>query len=867
MKRNYIYSLLAVAAMALIAILFFYPDDIDGRVLQQADIQQGLANGQEGKAFHEATGETTRWTNSLLSGMPNFQIAPSYSSASWLNVIAKAYSLWLPSPANLLFIMMLGFFIMGLCMKMRWYVAVLGALAWGFSTYFIIIIGAGHIWKFVTLAYIPPTIGGIVLCYRGKRLAGLALSSLFGALQLLSNHPQMSYYFMFVIAAMMIAYLITAIKQHDVKGWLISTAVVICAGVLAVFANCASLYNTAQYSKETIRGKATEIVTDDAPQAAQGADFDYITAWSYGGDETLTLLVPNAKGGASLKPQGGVNYPKTVAELPSIDKKIEEGTLFPEERDALGQFTQYFGEQPMTNGPVYVGAFILMLAVLGICVSKGPMRWCLLGVTILTLLLALGYNLEGLSRWFVDHFPGYNKFRTVSSILVVAEFTIPVLAMMALQRIVSLSPEERSSLLRPLYVTAGIFAAVCIIMWLFPSVMGDGLNHIERESFEEQGLFGMPEYFAIIQAIRDARLAMVSADALRSLMIIAVGTAILAFYLKGMIKQPWVMVSALIALTLIDLFFVNKRYIDSDSFVNPVATEETFRMTDADREILADTAMNYRVMDIDDMGGARSSYFHKTIGGYHAAKLTRYNDLLTHAFDAKANAEINEWLNYRLNQRLMPDSLLTDSTEKHLPGVINMLNTKYLLYSVDNYGRLVEVNPDALGNAWFVKEIKYAESPNDEMSELKTLNPAVTAVADNKFEKILGQPGALDTDSKIVETSYAPNRLSYHSDSKTGGIAVFSEIYFPWGWTATIDGKPAEIARVNYVLRALKVPAGSHSIEFVFEPESLEVTNTMSVIAVIIIYLIGGTAIFMAWRRKRHPADKKPTDKKPGDTQ
>lgn len=838
--------------MAFIAILFFYPDDLEGRVLQQSDIQQGLANGQEGKAFQEATGETTRWTNSLLGGMPNFQIAPSYSSAPLLNWFAKAYSLWLPSPANLLFIMMLGFFIMGLCMKMRWYVALLGAIAWGFSTYFIIIIGAGHIWKFVTLAYIPPTIGGIVLCYRGRYLAGGALAALFGSLQLLSNHPQMSYYFLMVIAAMMIAFLIQSLREKEFRKWAISTGVVVAAGVLAVGANCASLYNTAQYSKETIRGKATDLTIDNAP-AASGADFDYITAWSYGADETFTLLVPDVKGGASLIPQKGQNYPKLVADLPAVQKMIDKGEIYPEHADIMRQIqlTQYFGGQPMTNGPVYVGAFILMLAVLAMAVCRGPMKWALIVVSILAILLSWGYNFEWLSRLFIDYFPGYNKFRTVSSILVIVEFTIPLLAMMVLQMIIT-RDDFYDRYKNRFFAVAGIFATICLLLWLFPTIFGDGLSIPERQWFEEQGLFAMPEYTPFINAVREARLSMVSADAGRSLLIIIVGSAIIWLYISGKMRNNYFLIGSLVTLTLLDLFFVNKRYINSESFTAPMSETSTFRMTEADSEILADTAMNYRVMDVDDMGGARSSYFHKTIGGYHAAKLTRYNDLLNYINSAEAQQEVNKWLNYRLIAAAMPDSV-EGIPAPQLPGVINMLNTKYLLFSAQdangNEVRVAEHNDGAYGNAWFVKTIGYVDSSNDEMAVLHKINPATDAVADKKFESVLGKVIVPDSASVITETSYAPNRLTYHTDSKTGGIAVFSEVYFPWGWTATIDGKEAPIGRVDYILRALRIPAGEHTVIFTFNPKSLEVTNTLSVISVIIIYLVCAAALALAVRR------------------
>lgn len=814
-KRNILFSLGAVVIMAVIALAFFYPDAMQGRVLQQHDMTQGMANGQEVKEFTQRTGQQSRWTNSLFSGMPNFQIAPSYDSAPMLNWIAKVYSLGLPSPANLLFIMMLGFFIMGMCMKMRWYVSLFGAIAWGFSTYFIIIIGAGHIWKFVTLAYIPPTIGGIILCYRGKYLGGAALTALFGALQLLSNHIQMTYYFLFVIAAIMLGFLITALREKRLKSWGIATASIAAAAVLAFGANCASLLNTARYTKETIRGKATEIVDPAAPHEAEaeGASFDYITAWSYGGDELMTFLVPNAKGGASVKPEAGENIPKTFAS--GSDGKIQQ--LPPELQEGLSQlqgqgaFLEYFGNQPMTNGPVYVGVFLLYLAIVGCFLWRGAMKWCIVAVTILSVLLALGHNFAWFSRLFIDWFPYYNKFRTVSSILVIAEFTLPLLAMMALARITQ-QEDFLKKYRTPILYTGVTLGAVLLLLIAFPSIMGEGFTVAEREMIDANQLYSYPEYSQILNAVKADRLALVRADAFRSLLFLAFGMLLLWMYGKRTIRSPHVFMASMILLLLIDLFSVNKRYIDSASFTEPMNAEEIMDMTDADRQILKDTAMNYRVARIDNLGDARTSYFHKSVGGYHAAKLTRYNDLLTHQLQ-KGNIE-----------------------------VFNMLNTRYFMaQQADENGypaMIAEQNPDANGNAWFVDKVVGVADANAEMAALDSLDTKHVAVAAGPFAKRLAGAAPKAPGDTIFETTYAPNRLTYHSRSARGGVAVFSEVYFPWGWHATIDGKPASIERVDYVLRALKVPAGEHTIEFVFDPETLRTTNALSVAAVWLIYLL-----------------------------
>ena len=803
MKKSYIYTILAALVLAVVAFFFFFPDDVQGNVLRQHDTMQGIANGQEGKAFHEATGETTRWTNSLFSGMPNFQIAPSYPASETLTWISKAYTLWLPAPANILFAMMLGFFIMALCFKFKWHTALFAAVAWGFSSYFIILIGAGHIWKFVTLAYIPPTIGGITLCYRGKYLAGTAMAALFGALQLQSNHPQMSYYFCFVIAFLILAWLYNAIRKHLMKRWIGATVCTIFAGVFAVAANSPSLYNSYEYAKETVRGKATEIVEPGAAQAA-GMDRSAITAWSYSPDETFTLLIPNVKGGASIRPEKGENVWLTVDKT----EKADELYLQPEARAFLGQFLQYFGDQPMTNGPVYVGAFVLLLAILALFVTDTPVKWALLAVSVLAILLSWGHNFSFLTDFFIDNFPGYNKFRAVASILVIVEFCVPLLAAFCIRKMLE-TPDFLARYKWTIYTIFGLGAGICVVGWAAPSVFGSPFSAQEVEQLSASGAFHDPQYAPIWDAIRQTRLSLVSADSLRSLLFILLGFGVMMLWLKKAFVSKPLFVCCLTAVALLDLFPLNKRYVSSDSFTTPAPMATAFKMTAADKAILADTT-NYRVMDLGGFGDARSSYFHKTIGGYHAAKLTRYNDLITHQI-SKGN-----------------------------PEVLNMLNAKYFLS-----GEQYQVNPEALGNAWFVDSIAYVATPKEEMTALDSIKPGIYAVADDSFRKVLGNATHRQPGDTIYETSYAPNRLTYKSRSAKGNIAVFSEIYFPWGWTATIDGKPAPIGRVDYVLRALKVPAGQHKIEFVFDPQSTKTTNTVAMVSIIAIYVLCFAAIVL----------------------
>lgn len=841
-SRSFVGTVISLAAIALIAFIYFYPDAAQGNVLRQHDMQQGTAIGQEAKLFHETTGETTRWTNSLFGGMPTFQISPSYPSDSLFSWINTVMGLGLPSPANLLAMMMLGFFILLMAMKMRWYVALVGAIAYGFSSYFIIIIGAGHLWKFATLAYVPPTIAGIILCYRGRYLLGAAVAALFAMMQISSNHVQMTYYFLFVILGIVIAFLVKAIRKGTVKKWGFATGALVIAGALAVTANLPSLYNTYEYSKETMRGGHSELTRHDssAADATDGLDRDYITQYSYGASETFSLLIPDIKGGASNKPEKGQNTILSLSQLPEAKEMIAEGELSPQEAQYLDYMSQYFGEPEGTNGPVYVGALVFALFLLGCIIVKGPFKWALVVLTILSVLLALGRNCMWLTDLMIDYMPMYSKFRTVESILVIAEFTIPLLAAMALQKVI-VNRDKWPEYKRPVLWAFGITFLFCLIGIIAPGFYGSVISENDRQidamiaqSLAAQGfdpqqasLFSLqnPRIYAAVETLRQS---MISADAMRSFLFVGAGfaTLILFFYRK---INAAVAVAACGLIILGDLFGVNKRYLDSESFVpRQLAQGDPFPLTEADNVILADTAMNYRVMDIPRFWQAAPSYRHKAIGGYHAAKLTRYQDLIdTHLTRFLQNAQTDaDW------------------------EVLDMLNARYI---VDAQGRAL-FNPEALGNAWFVDTLQLVDGPDAEMAALSSISPATTAVADRKFATALGSTTPKTPGDTIFETSYAPNRLTYHARSARGGLAVFSEIYFPWGWHATIDGAPVDIARVNYLLRAINIPAGSHTVEMRFDPQSLKTTTIAAYIAVILIYLLTAAGIAVALAGAGRPA-------------
>ncbi len=800
-SKGFLHSLLGVGILLVITLVYFYPDVFEGNVLRQHDTLQGVANGQEAAAFAEATGETTRWTNSLFSGMPTFQISPSYGSSKLISTVERAYSLWLPNPANLVFIMMLGFYILMLAMRTRWYVALLGAIAYGFSSYFFIIIGAGHIWKFSTLAYVPPTIAGIILCYRGKYIGGGVLAAFFAMLQIAANHIQMTYYFLFVIVALVIAFFVEHKRANTLKKWAKATGVLAVAAALAVGANLPSLYNTYEYSKQTMRGGHSELAVATANSTKGGLDKNYITQWSYGISETFSLLIPNIKGGATIIPTDGQNVQTSMAEVEQVKEDYQKGKIDYQTYSNLQMFPQYFGDQPMTNGPVYVGALIFALFILGLVIVKGPVKWALFAVTVLSVALSWGHNMMWLTDWFIDHFPLYNKFRTVASILVIAEFTMPLLAALALQKIVT-TPDFFKLHSKAFFGSFGISIFFCLLGMMAPSVFGSGISQMEADMFAEYAAQGY-DLSPLYASLQDARMAMVSADALRSFVFLVIGAALFWLYFKNILKKE-ALCGALLMVVLIDMYPVDKRYLNTKSFsMKPAMAQQTIEPRPVDLQILQDTAMNYRVMDLSRFGDAMPSYFHKCIGGYHAAKLTRYQDLIDRQI-SKNNVE-----------------------------VLNMLNAKYLV--VDD--TTAHINPEALGNGWFVDKVTYVKGAQAEMAVLDTLHTAVGAVADESFRSVLGEAKAVMPGDTIIETVYKPNELHYKTISRNGGLAVFSEIYFPWGWTATVDGKEVPVGCVNYVLRALQLPAGEHTVVFRFDPQSVHATETVAYASVALIYL------------------------------
>lgn len=847
---------ISVVALAAISLAFFYPDAVDGASLQQSDIRQGIANGQEAAAYEQVTGEKALWTNSLFSGMPTFQISPSYPSNSLFNWIDSVYGLWLPAPCNLMFMMMFGFLILLFVMKMRWYYALLGAIAWGFSSYFVIIIGAGHIWKFIALSYIPPTIAGLMLVYRGRYVIGAAMLALFAMMQLNANHPQMSYYFFFVMAALVIAWFVSAVKDKRLRQWGFATAVTVGAGCLAVGANLPSIYNTYEYAKETKRAQSEltpltggdELIAD-AQRPTGGMPYEQIVGWSYGKSETFSLLVPNIKGGASARPENGH---MTFLGLDRLSDAAQySGTA---QGAMLPYLSQYFNDSEGTNGPVYVGALIFALFLLGCFIVRGPVKWALLAVTVLSILLALGRNFASFTDLMIYNFPLYNKFRAVESILVIAEFTMPLLAVMALHTLFT-TPDALRRFRAPICWSFGFSVLVCLVALVAPSAFGSaitGSDHAVAQNIAQQ-VMSMAQQQGLSQAQADAtlfqyslsnpanvsaieslRYGMVKADALRSLLFIALGMIVMAFACRGAIK-PAVATVAVAAIVLIDLYGVDKRYVSHSSFAPAQpGTAAMIAADDIDRAIMSDTSAHYRVLDIPGFDLPDRSYYHKMIGGYHAAKLNRYEDLI--------QRRLRPVLALGYYDDLREDSVVSqyaphirDAASNY--RILDMLNTRYIITGDKEYPILY--NDFALGNAWLVDNVDFVDGADAEMDALGKIDVAREAVADSRFRDVLaGHTAAKAPGDTIWLTSYAPDRLTYHVDTRDGGVAVFSEVYFPWGWHATVDGTPADIARVNYVLRAMVLPAGSHEVVMEFDPQSIHTCSAIARICVTLIYLL-----------------------------
>ena len=882
--KNIAPDALAILAFLVISFVYFSTPISEGLVLGGHDTVASIGLGQEQLQHLAETGERTRWTGSLFSGMPTYQVSPSYDSGNLLDAIYSVYGLGTTGVLNYVFLYLLGFYILLRCFNIKPWVSAVGAVAWAFSSYFFIIIAAGHIWKVMTLALIPPTIGGMILCYRGKLLWGGAVTALFTALQIMSNHVQMSYYFLFLMALLTICFGVAALfgKENGerrkekgnatasplksspltfnpspltlhpspltVKTWLKATGVIAFAGILGVLANLPNLYHTYTYSKESMRGKSELTPAPSSGQkATEGLDRDYITQWSYGIDETMTLLIPEYKGGGSRS---------------ILDRKdVEKLDGYNEYRNNAYQFQQmtggqayppgimeYWGDQPFTVGPVYVGAVICFLFVLGIIYVGGSVKWALVLATVLSFLFAWGKNLMPVTDFFIDYLPMYNKFRTVSSALVVAEFTLPLLAILALAKALR-APETLFGSLRGIVgmgVASVFTTGLCLLLAFFPGLAGDCLSQSDAFTLNNMNSWGFDPHFtsSLKASIVSMHHDILSSSALNSgLLCLAVSIMLGLWAMK---KVPaWAVVGFVGIITLADMWNVNKKYLNDESFSNPVTQMQGFAPTPADQQILADTSLSYRVANLGagnpfNETTNETSYYHKSIGGYHAAKLHRYQDLIDHHLNRELNA---------FTQAL--SSAAGDMTRVNMDSiapVLNMLNTKYFILGRKQQAIAVE-NYYHNGNAWFVNKLEFVPNADKEIAALHGMDTKHEAVADERFRSTLETTNL--GQGTVELTSYAPNEMHYKVKSAEGGVVVFSEIYYP-GWTVTIDGTEAALGRVNYVLRALRVPAGEHEIKMEFRPSSVSTTTSIAFIAIGVILAFLLLAIWAEVKRRKH---------------
>ena len=806
--KKFLPHILAIVGLLGISLAYMHPV-LKNKELIQSDVVNFLGMSKEITDFRETTGEEPLWTNAMFGGMPAYQISTLYPN-NWAKQLLKAYHLLVPKPANYLFFMLAGAYFMFLMMGVGWRYALAGAIGFGLASYTVIIIEAGHNSKVHAMAYMAPVLGSILLTYRGRYLLGAALLALFLSLEIATNHLQITYYLLLTVLILGGVKLVEAIKTDQLAHFAKATGVMVVAAIIAVGPNIGSLWTTADYGAETMRGKS-EL---SANEGNSGLDKDYAMRWSYGVGESFTLLIPNFMGGSSmtsfLADEESETYQAFVSHRPTTQQEAQE----------LGQLqqrtTSYWGAQPFTSGPVYLGAILCFLAVLGMFVVKTSDRWWLFGAFILSLVLAWGENFAVISDLFFNYFPGYNKFRAVSMTLVIAQLVAPVLAVLGLKSFVEM--EDKAAAKKSLMIASGIVGGLCLV---FAVVPGAFLNFL---SDSDTSLIGT-KYEWLVDALQEDRSSQVSSDAMRSLVFILITAALLFVAHLGKLKAG---VSALIiaVLVLVDLWQVDQRFLNEDDFVRKGKAKNIIAPTEADKQILADKDPNFRVINLaaNTFNDSKTSYFHKSIGGYHGAKLKRYQELI--------------------------DSCISRTNL----AVLNMLNTKYFI-TPDREGKpSVRKNPLALGNAWFVSDVALVENADQELSYLNRddFNPAQLAVIDKRFEnELTGFTPSRDSLASIYFLEYKPNYLKYETEASKDQLAVFSEIYFANGWNAYVDGQLKPHWRANYVLRSMIVPAGEHTVEFKFEPKIYRTGETISLAGSILLmlFVVGGVVLDVRARK------------------
>jgi hypothetical protein len=795
--KNPVYQKLWPVAAAIVIFLFitaaYFHPLFEGKSLFQSDISHFRGMSKEIVDYRASTGKEPLWTNSMFGGMPAYQISTLHKG-NLINYIDQILQVGLPRPAGFVFLYFIGFFILMMTLGMKPWLSIVGSIAFAFSSFFFIVIVAGHNSEAHAIAYMAPVIAAILLAFRKKYLVGGALMALFLSLQINANHLQITYYLALMALAIVIYQLVVKIKEKQLPDFFKALGILFAGALLALGPNISNLWTTMEYTAYSTRGQSE--LTDTQHQQTSGLDRDYATQWSYGIDESLTLLIPNFKGGSS----------EALGNNSAAIAPVKE-----ELRNVIAQnHSSYWGNQPFTSGPVYIGAFIVFLFVLGMFLVEDKLKWPLFAVFVLSLLLAWGKNFSFMTNLFLDFFPGYNKFRAPTMILVLAELVMPIIALMGLKKIIE-QPEILKTKQKYFYISLGLTAGVSLIFFIFPGIFGL-INNADTQAFAAYTKQGASD--AVISEITSnlemVRKSILSADAIRSFLFIMVGAAFLWMFSRKIINATWLMILVAV-LIMADLIPVDSRYLGKKNYERKSVVENPFPETRADEMILLDKDPDFRVLNmaVNTYQDASTSFYHKSIGGYHAAKLKRYDELIQYQL-SKGNLE-----------------------------VFNMLNAKYIIVPDSTNEGIPQRNPNACGNAWFVKGYKMVPNAGAEMNALSNFKAGETAIIDSRFEDQLKNfKFSDDTTGTITLKSYAPNDLVYDSKAKTDQLAVFSEIYYDKGWNAFIDGKPVPYFRSDYVLRAMVVPAGNHTIEYKFEPRSYILGTKLSLASSILLLLL-----------------------------
>ncbi|MCF6356318.1 MAG: YfhO family protein [Draconibacterium sp.] len=809
---NILPNVVIILLFIAIAYAYLFPL-LEGKVLQQSDITHFKGMSKELVDYRNKTGEEAIWTNSMFGGMPGYMISVLYKgnlATSVHRILGRTFPM-----ASKIILYLLGFYLLLLSMEVKRWLSVIGAIAFALSSYFLIILAAGHNSKADALGYLPIVIAGVIMVFKEKRIPGVLVFTLGLSLELLAGHPQITYYGLIILAIYGIVELVFAIKEKAFAPFLKSALFLIIGAIVAVGMNFSRLYTTYEYSKETIRGPS-ELTSNNANKTS-GLDKDYVVQWSYGIGETFTLLVPNFKGGATQV------HPGTNSESYKILR--QKGAQNP--KQAVNSIIMYHGDQPSTSGPVYVGAIVVFLFFLGLFVVKGRYKWWLLSATIVSIVLSWGGNVMGLTSFLLDYLPLYNKFRAPSMILVIAQIAMPLLGFIALNDIIT-GKADKKEWLNGLKWATLITGGLSLLFALAPGITGNFSSPYDLR-------LQLPNW--LIDAAVSDRKAALRTDALRSFLFIALSAGTLYLWHLKKIKTN-LFIGILGLLILLDLWAVDKRYLNNDNFVSKREASNPFPEMPVDKAILQDKDLSYRVLPLQNpFQDARTSYYHKNVGGYHAAKLRRYQEVITHHLTPEMQQMVKG-----LQAETQPDSVF-----RTLPA-INMLNTRYIIYDLNSAPLK---NNRALGNAWFVDNYKIVENADAEIAALKGIDPASIAIIDKRFSAFVkGKKFNKDFNGYIKLTEYQPNDLKYKTKAASEQLAVFSEIYYDKGWDAFIDGAKVPYFRVNYILRALILPAGEHTVEFKFEPKSYFVGNKISMVNSILLLLAIVGYAFSEYRKR-----------------